>query len=260
MRRMIRARLAWALGAGLAFAVGSVALAQGGPAVGPPVHPHPVVTAASGPAPTPVMPTPPPTVSPPNCTCGDRHGLSRWRWHRTQCRRAHQAKWIGFPEEFNEWQLGRSLYAHNNIQVANGAAARMVFYHYDFIDGTSELNLRGRDKLAAITPLLGTTFHPVVVERTPRAPGLDPTRRITILAQLAGGPFPVPGERVVIGPPIAGGLRGTDSFLIDRNRLGSVAAGGALGGTVGGAGTSVGATPLDSSGLTGSAVGGAGIR
>ena len=35
-------------------------------------------------------------------------------------------------------------------QVSNGLAARMVFYHYDFVDGTSQLNTRGRDKLAPI--------------------------------------------------------------------------------------------------------------
>ena len=32
--------------------------------------------------------SPPPAVPPAGtCTCGNRHGLSRWRWHRTQCKR-----------------------------------------------------------------------------------------------------------------------------------------------------------------------------
>jgi len=35
--------------------------------------------------------------------------------------------------------------------VANGNAARMVFYHYDFVEGTAQLNVRGRDKLVKVS-------------------------------------------------------------------------------------------------------------
>ena len=91
------------------------------------------------------------------CTCGNRHGLSRWRWHRTQCKRHLQEHFLGYAEEFNEWPLGEALYAHARTQAANGLAARMVFYHYDFVDGTSQLNVRGRDKLAAVAATLPTT-------------------------------------------------------------------------------------------------------
>ena len=52
--------------------------------------------------------------------------------------------------------------------MANGNAARMVFYHYDFVEGTAQLNVRGRDKLVKVAQLLPATFLPVVIERTPR--------------------------------------------------------------------------------------------
>ena len=167
----------------------------------------PAAPVASAPLPAPTLPgavtegvlpagplDSPPTAVPPagTCTCGNRHGLSRWRWHRTQCKQYLQEHFLGYAEEFNEWPLGESAYAHARTQVANGLAARMVFYHYDFVDGTSQLNLRGCDKLAAVAATLPTTFFPVVVERTPTEPGLDQSRRLTLLTQLAQGPSPCP--------------------------------------------------------------------
>jgi hypothetical protein len=170
-----------------------------------------------------------------------------------------QAQGLGYPEEFNEWVFGRSVYANEKTQVTNATAAQMIFYDYDFVGDTAELNLRGRDKLAAIGPQLASNFFPLVIERTPRVPGLDEARRVAVFNRLAGGPFRIPAERVVIGPPIAFGRMGIEAILVDRNRAGSVASGGALGGIAGGAGTSVGALPLDASGMTGSVVG-PGIR
>ena len=139
------------------------------------------------------IPAPPPP--PGTCTCGDRHGFSRWRWHRTQCKRKMQEHFLGYPEEFNEWPLGEAMYTLHRTQVANGLAARMVFYHYDFVDGTSQLNVRGRDKLAEVAATLPTSFFPVVVERTTKDYGvspsklaaLDQSRRSVLLAELGRG-------------------------------------------------------------------------
>jgi len=197
----------------------------------------------------------PPTAVPPAgmCTCGNRHGLSRWRWHRTQCKQYLQEHFLGYAEEFNEWPLGEALYAHGRTQAANGLAARMVFHHYDFVDGTSQLNLRGCDKLAAVAATLPTTFFPVVVERTPTEPGLDQSRRLTLLAQLAQGTFPVPAERVVIGPRIANGMTGVEASLIYRRQLGNLSSGGWLGERAAG-GFVGGGQGFDASGLSGSAV------
>ncbi len=69
-----------------------------------------------------------------------------------------------------------------------------------------------RDKLAAVAATLPTTFYPVVIERTPTGhPGLEQSRRSVLLAQLAQGSFPVPAERVVIGPSIAYGMAGFEA-------------------------------------------------
>jgi hypothetical protein len=192
----------------------------------------------------------PPSAAPPSgtCTCGDRRGLSRWRWHRAQCKRHLQENVIGYAEEFNEWPLGESLYAQGRTQVANGLAARMVFYHYDFEEGTSRLNLRGRDKLATVAASLPSTFYPVVVERTPATPGLDASRRSALLNQFAQGTFPVPAERVVIGPGIAHGMTGVESMVIYGRQLSNLG----TGGTGGSGGTSP--AGFDGGGLTGSAV------
>jgi hypothetical protein len=207
--------------------------------------------------------SPPPAAPPPGtCTCGNRHGLSRWRWHRTQCKRYLQEHVLGYAEEFNEWPLGEALYAHARTQAANGLAARMVFYQCDFEDGAAQLNPRGRDKLATVAAALPTTFFPVVVERAPTIPGgLDPTqsarldqqRRTALLSQLAQANFPVPAERVVIGPSIAYGMNGFEAVnIIYPRQLGNLASGGSLGAAA------AGAAGFDASGLSGSAVGGGG--
>ncbi len=193
----------------------------------------------------------PPTAVPPagTCTCGNRHGLSRWRWHRTQCKQYLQEHFLGYAEEFNEWPLGESVYAQARTQAANGLAARMVFYHFDFEDGTCRLNLRGRDKLASVAASLPTTFLPVVIERTPTDPGLDQSRRSALLAQLGKGNFPVPAERVVIGPPIANGMTGVEALVIYQRQLSNLSSGGSIG-------VAGGAAGFDAGGLSGSAISG----
>jgi hypothetical protein len=178
----------------------------------------------------------------PPCNC-------RGRRHKARC----QAKFLGYPEEFNEWPLGWSLYAHNTTQTANGAAARMVFYHYDFEEGGARLNLRGRDKLAQVASWLPTSFAPVVVERSQNNDPLDQARRIALVDALAGGPFPVPAERVMIGRPVATGLSGLEAMAVYGNLYAQTQAQGApvITGATGGSG-------LTGAGLTGGVTFGAG--
>ncbi len=220
----------------------------------PPAAPQPSPDLAIA-GPSTVPPAAPAVASEPGCTCGDRRGLSRWRWHRANCKRHLQDNFMGYAEEFNEWPLGYALYAHGTTQVANGQAARMVFYHYDFVDGTAQLNARGRDKLVKVGTYLPTNFSPVVVERTLKEPSLDESRRLTLVGLFGRGTFPIPAERVVIGPPIADGLSGQEEGLIYGNQLRGIASGGAIGGGVSGIGNFVGgAGALDSGGLSGSVV------
>jgi hypothetical protein len=237
--------------------LGSPVSAQDSPAltpaspVGPGAMPVPVPLPVAGSpdsAPAAGLSVPAPVPPPPACDCGSRHGMSRWWWHKTRCKRKLQECAVGYPEEFNEWPLGQALYAHGRTQVANGLAARMVFYDYDFQAGTNKLNLSGQDKLKNVMTQLPTNFFPVIVERTPYAPELGESRQSMILAELARGPFPVPPERVVVGRPIANGLSGVESPYIFSNLLGQTAARGGFGGAP------VGGVGLDASGLSGSAI------
>ena len=199
------------------------------------------------------QPAPMPASSTPGCSCGERHGMSRWWWHKTQCKRHLQEMFLGFPEEFNEWPLGSSLYAYGRTQVANGNAAQMVFYHYDFVEGMPQLNDRGRDKLARLAPLLPATFCPVVIERTPSAPVLDEQRRADLVAELSNSRFSIPLERVVIGKPIAAGLAGYEAIYVYSNQLGALQSGG-----TGGVGGYSGTAGMDAGGMSGSANAGGG--
>jgi hypothetical protein len=115
--------------------------------------------------------------------------------------------------------LGASVYAHYYTHVANGEAARMVLYDYDFVPGGAALNCRGQDRLAQIQALMSHNCYPVVVERTSYCPPLADARRLAVLNELGHGPFPTPPERVVIGPPIAIGLQGVEAEIIYLNLL-----------------------------------------
>jgi hypothetical protein len=145
------------------------------------------------------------------------------------------------PEEFIPLPLGACLYAYGNTMVANGVAARMVLYHYDFVDGTDQLNLRGRDQLVKLAGLLCENPAPLVIERTPCTPGLDEARRLAILNELGRMQVALPPDRVVIGQAIALGLRGIEGEIIFTNLLINTqsggtragAGGGSIGGTVG---------------------------
>jgi hypothetical protein len=160
--------------------------------------------------------------------------------HGYGCQRA--SRWYGscwgLSEEFIPQPLGASLYANCNVQVANGIAARLMLYHYDFIDGSDQLNQKGRDRLLQLAGLLCASPAPLVIERTLSAPGLDEARRLTVLNALGHISVAVPVERVVIGPCMARGLDGIEAELIFQNLLIQTQSGGtregAGGGSVGG--------------------------
>lgn len=153
---------------------------------------------------------------------------------------------LGYREEFEAPPLGHYLYLHGQTEVANGDAARMVLYHYDFIDGSDQLKPRGKYQLSKIAALLPQIFNPIIIEMTPDAPGLDEARRVTVVQELANSPFPVPAERVVIGRPIAVPLQGVEATRIYRNLLLNTESGGlrssAGAGRAGGGGGALGTT------------------
>jgi hypothetical protein len=213
----------------------------------PPPHSVPAPEPAAGPAHVPEGPPAPEPAAGPAAPGEPVRGGKRYPL---------QECFLGFPEEFEAPPLGLSVNLQIQTQVANGVAAGMVLYRYDFVGCTAALNLKGRDRLAKIAALLPHNFFPLVIERTPEAPELAEARRVAVLAELAHGPFPVPPERVVIGPPLAHGLAGVEAVLINENLMRQTAAQGALGGlgfgaTGGAAGPGFGATGRTPAGTIG---------
>lgn len=158
-----------------------------------------------------------------------------------------RAKYWGYPEKFCEPPLGTMLMGHNMTQVANGQAARMALYQYDFVPGSDQLNARGKAQLAKIAQWLPTNAFPVFVEPTPARPKLDEARRQVVWHEIASQHFSIPSERVLVGRPNVRGLDASDALAIDRNRTGLTTSRGSASSS-GGTSTS----SSDTSGTTGS--------
>jgi len=128
----------------------------------------------------------------------------------------------GYPEEFEERSFGACLCAHVKTQVANGLAAQMVLYRYDFCDKTlgdpQRLNPRGMEQLDKIVGLMAANSCPLIIEPAPCNPDLDCARRAHLLQLLRAAGCDVPESRVVVCKPDAG-LRGEEAFEIDQNML-----------------------------------------
>ncbi len=139
--------------------------------------------------------------------------LRSWHWRRLQ------GRFYGYPEEFQPRPLGASLYEHGKIMVANGAAARLVLYRYDFVEGTSELTPRGMDQLVKFMSQLSVSPYPLIIERTTGDPALAEARRYAVLAKLAQSPVPLTSDRVLVGIPTPNGLSGTDAQIIAGNGI-----------------------------------------
>lgn len=113
--------------------------------------------------------------------------------------------------EFEAKPLGAAIDGHFRTMIANGDAARMILHRYDFVEGSESLNVRGRDQLAKIANLATRNGFSIIVERLPDNPTLAEARRASVAAVLAHNGLPISPERVVIGVPIAIGLRGVEA-------------------------------------------------
>jgi hypothetical protein len=123
------------------------------------------------------------------------------------------------PNPYQEPPLGSQVYQIMNTQVRNNDAARQVLNHYDFIDDSSELNYAGKRKLMRIAQGSRTNFAPIVVESTPRHPGLDQSRRTKLVQEIASLGLPIPAERVIVGRSYQQGLRGSEAALLYQGSL-----------------------------------------
>jgi hypothetical protein len=124
--------------------------------------------------------------------------------------------------------LGQTVYAPFQLQVAKGIMARMIFYDYDFIAGTDQLNCRGMERLRWIIRMYPHYPSPVVVTPTPWNPPLAQGRRLRVMHELQPALGLAP-EMVLIGPPFAGELRGTEIEILYLRLLENTKAGGVAG-------------------------------
>lgn len=206
----------------------------------------PPLTAAEMPAPTGAL------------SCGDGTGCStRWRPGRNVANCIRTLAGDGTMPA-----LGASLYACGRTQVANGAAGRLMLYNYDFVEGSSELNVRGRQQLRHFAALMDEYPFPLIVEWNPCQPHLDEGRRATVLAELSHAARRVLApDRVVVGPPIAYGSSGLEAEAVYRRLIlqaqtgGPGPIGGAMGIGLGGV-SPIGVAP----GFTGAGGGMSGLR
>jgi hypothetical protein len=169
--------------------------------------PRTPVVVPPAPAPAPAAPA---VVVPGATGCGSGVPAGYRPRHKANA----QACMWGYPAEFVPVPLGQSVHAPFQAMVANGEAARMVLYRYDFVEGSDALNLRGRDQLGKIAALMGHNNFPLIVERTPEAPAVAEARRMAVLNILGHNGVAVAPERVVIGVPIAHGLSGYEAEVI----------------------------------------------
>ncbi len=151
----------------------------------------------------------------------------RWR----ACWGSVSESYHGYPEEYDEPPLGTFVYAHGEAMVANGDAARLVLYDYDFVDCGDHLNDAGRERLARLACLLAETSCPLVVERLPGGQALSEARRAAVLAELGQLGYAVPPERVVVASPLNKGLRGVEAEVIYGNLIQNTQTRGLLSGT-----------------------------
>jgi len=162
-----------------------------------------------------VTPQPAPVVAvAPSCAPKEDFWAA-WHHWRNEKHADCQAHMWGYHKEFEAPPLGATLHTHFRVMVANGEAANMVLYRYDFVDGSDSLNLHGRDQLTKIACIAAQNHFPIVIERTPEDPKVAEARRAAVLNLLSMNNIPVTPDRVVIGPSIATGLSGVDAIEIN---------------------------------------------
>lgn len=130
-----------------------------------------------------------------------------------------RARCWGYPEEFCAPPLGATALGHELTQIANGYAARMVLYQFDFLPGSGQLSVRGKSQLARIARWLPANGFPLYVESTPGNAELDELRRLTVWQELANGACVIEQERIVIGRPNIRPMEAGEALLLERNRL-----------------------------------------
>ena len=142
-------------------------------------------------------------------------------YHRNWFRRSHtrMPHFIKLPP-VEPPAAGENLNIFWAIQIANGEAARMVLYHFDFAPGQPELTARGTRQLSKFADMLQQTPHTLILQPSREQTGLDELRRDHVLNALAMMDVHVPAERMIIRIPQTRGLDGIDAEAIQLKQLG----------------------------------------
>ena len=116
---------------------------------------------------------------------------------------------------------GAALYGFMNAQVANGLAAQLTLYHYDFYNNGpwhGRLNPRGRVQVTKLARMLEFSASPLVIETTGDSV-MDERRRSSVVDELASMGVAADGTRVVLGRPEKQGLDGVEALLSRQSLL-----------------------------------------
>jgi hypothetical protein len=160
--------------------------------------------------------TPPTAPTPLNCP-PKRVGTLR-RAIRHVARTVHE-DFIGDPLLFDEPPLGASVNSYRAVMKGKAEPHKFTLYRSDFLVDSTALSPSGASRIGRINAGLACWLGPVIVEPTPDRPGLAESRREAVIALLVGSGNPIEEGRVVIGPPVAPGLLGTDAANNYQNMI-----------------------------------------
>jgi hypothetical protein len=152
--------------------------------------------------------TPPTTPTPASCP-PRRVGTLR-RAIRHVSRTVHE-DFIGDPLLFDEPPLGASVNMNRAVMKGRAEPHKFTLYRSDFLVDSTALSPSGASRIVRINAGLACWLGPVIIEPTPDRPGLAEVRREAVIALLVNSGHLIEDGRVVIGPPVAPGLLGTDA-------------------------------------------------
>lgn len=135
------------------------------------------------------------------------------------CHPLRSHRWTETEYDCPAAPLGAALADHRNLVRGEAYYSGMVLYRYDFVDGSDQLNRKGRERLAEIGPLLATTTYPLTIEDLPEEPTLATLRRERVVLELQQRAYGVSPERVIVRSATWPQLRGEEAELIRRRLL-----------------------------------------
>ena len=94
------------------------------------------------------------------------HKRESFHWRRLQ------GRLLGYPEDFRAPPLGAALYDHGRTMVANGEAARLSLFQYDFVQGRMRAESPGPGSAREARGEAGRRPVSLIIEPTPDDPAL----------------------------------------------------------------------------------------